>query len=171
MPILKPLKPLATATLLATVATTGSFANEISSNCTAAVCPPVKVPDKIGEPIREIKDLQLNRETTLKRNPFASPFVASNEEEAKKLFDEKSLEKLKKEVDFEKQIVVVFSWRGSGGDKIQSIVQESFPERVRFSRKQGLTRDLKHHVHVFVLRNNVRWTAQSYGTTNLELVG
>ena len=81
-------------------------------------------------------------------------------EDAAKHFDGDALTKLTESVDFEKQIVLVFAWRGSGRDKLDFVVMESFPEQIAFSRQPGLTRDLRPHVHVYALRSNVKWSVR-----------
>jgi hypothetical protein len=84
------------------------------------------------------------------------PIVIKSAEEAAKHFGKDALETLGKEVDFKKQIVLVFAWQGSGGDKLSYTVAESLPEQIAFSLKRGLTRDLRSHSHVYALRSNVR---------------
>jgi len=71
-----------------------------------------------------------------------------------------ALAKLKEQVDFEKQIVLVFAWRGSGQDQMDFTVAESYPEQVRFRYKPGRTRDLRPHVYVYALRSNVTWSTK-----------
>ena len=52
----------------------------------------------------------------------------------------------------------MFAWQGSGGDKLDVAIAESFPEQIFFSLKPGVTDDLKSHLHVYALRSNVRWS-------------
>jgi hypothetical protein len=85
------------------------------------------------------------------------PLVVKSAEEAAKHFDEEALAALKKRVDFQKQIVLVFAWKGSGQDKLDYKVLESFPEQVVFELTPGRTKDLRSHTHVYVLRANVKW--------------
>ena len=84
------------------------------------------------------------------------PTVLRSADDAAKHFDEDALKKM----DFKKQIVLIFAWQGSGQDKLSYTVAESFPEQITFSRKPGLTRDLRQHVQVFALRSNVKWSVQ-----------
>ena len=69
------------------------------------------------------------------------PTVFKTEAEAAKAFGDDVLAALKKQVDFEHQIVLVFAWQGSGQDKLDSIVAESFPEQITFKLTPGRTRD------------------------------
>jgi len=88
------------------------------------------------------------------------PLEIQTAEEAGKHFGEDSLAKLKKVVDFEKQFVLVFAWRGSGQDRLNYAVAESFPEQIFFTHKYGRTRDLRPHIYVFALRSNVKWSVK-----------
>ena len=85
------------------------------------------------------------------------PIVITTQKDAAKYFEPNQLGKLLKQVDLSKQVVFIFAWRGSGQDQISYTVQESFPEQVVFKYKPGRTRDLRPHVRVYALRNNVKW--------------
>jgi hypothetical protein len=110
------------------------------------------------EPIKQldVKPVKINWEKAV----WDQPTAVKTLDEAEKLFDKEGLELVKKSVDFDKQIVLVFAWRGSGQDKLTYVIQESFPEQIPFSLKRGLTRDLKSHVMVYVLRQNVKWSTK-----------
>ncbi len=84
------------------------------------------------------------------------PTLLRSAADAAKVFDKDALAALTKQVDFKKQFVIVFAWRGSGGDKLEFTIAESFPEQIAFSLKPGLTDDIHPHVQVFALRSNVR---------------
>jgi len=85
------------------------------------------------------------------------PLVIKSVKDATAHFPKQALAQLQKQVDFEKQIVLVFAWRGSGQDKLSFHILESFPEQVVFKYNPGLTRALGPHVHVYALRANVKW--------------
>lgn len=108
------------------------------------------------DPIKEIVDAKPNaaifRNATLNR-----PLVLRSKSDAGKHFVNNQLEKLQQHVNFEKQIVLVFAWRGSGQDKLTYEIAESFPEQIFFRSRPGRTRDLRPHIHVYVLRSNVVW--------------
>ena len=76
---------------------------------------------------------------------------------AEKYFKGEELKKIKA-LKFEKIKLLVFAWRGSGQDKISYVVQESQPETVVFELQAGRTRDLRHHVKIYQLRSDVKWT-------------
>ena len=95
-----------------------------------------------------------------KNSNFNKPIVVKSKEEAAKHFGKKAVASLVKTVDFKKQLMLVFAWRGSGGDQLNYTVAESFPEQISFSRQFGRTRDLRSHTKVFALRSNVKWSVQ-----------
>jgi hypothetical protein len=95
-----------------------------------------------------------------KNSNFNKPIVVKSKEEASKHFGKEAVATLVKAVDFKKQIVLVFAWRGSGGDQLNYTVAESFPEQITFSRQFGRTRDLRPHAKVFALRSNVKWSVK-----------
>ena len=110
------------------------------------------------EPIVAIKVMPENR--VFKTSSFNKPIVVKSKEEAAKHFGKEAVSALVGEVDFKKQFVLVFAWRGSGGDRLNYNVAESFPEQISFSRQFGRTRDLRSHAKVFALRSNVKWNVQ-----------
>ena len=67
---------------------------------------------------------------------------------------------LAEKVDFAQQMVLVFAWRGSGQDKLDSQVAESYPEQITFLHTKGRTKDLRPHLEVYALRSNVKWTVR-----------
>jgi len=120
---------------------------------TVAVCATVFTFPGRGDAQEPIIRLNV-KPTKVAFGKWSQPTVLRTAEEAAKHFGEKPLEG----VDFKKQIVLLFAWQGSGGDKLEYVVAESFPEQIMFSMKPGLTRDLRQHVHVFALRSNVKWS-------------
>ncbi len=98
--------------------------------------------------------------SVFKQSNRTKPLEMRSADEAAKHFSGEALAKLKEQVDFEKQIVLVFAWRGSGQDKLDYSVAESYPEQIFFKYKPGRTRDLRPHVYVFALRSNVTWSVK-----------
>ncbi len=88
------------------------------------------------------------------------PLVIKSKEQAAEQFGPQALAKLEEVVDFDEQFVLVFAWRGSGQDKLDYLVAESFPEQITFNYTPGRTRDLRPHVYIFALRNNVTWSVR-----------
>lgn len=87
-----------------------------------------------------------------------APIVIKSLADAKPYFDEKALAELDKQMDFDRQVLVVFAWRGSGQDKHNYDVAESMPEQVTFRYTPGLTRDLRAHAAAYALRADVTWS-------------
>ena len=110
------------------------------------------------EPIVAIKVVP--EKSVFKNSVWNKPIVIKSSEDAAKHFSKDALKTLSKEVDFKKQFVLVFAWRGSGGDKLSYIVAESYPEQIFFSLRPGVTRDLRSHTNVYTLRSNVRWSVK-----------
>jgi hypothetical protein len=109
------------------------------------------------EPITELKDLPAEVAVFTDASRV-KPLVLKLLKDGAKYFDKEALDTISKAVDFEKQNVLVFAWKGSGQDRLRYEVKESFPEQIEFFYEPGLTKDLRTHVKVFVLRSNVRWT-------------
>ncbi len=87
------------------------------------------------------------------------PIELASAEDAKKYFTGDALDALNKVVNWDKQIVLIFAWKGSGQDKLTTEVEEA-PDKsltVNFIYKPGMTRDLRPHLHVFALRKDVTW--------------
>ena len=121
------------------------------------------------EPIQRLADAKPNQgifENATRNNPL----VLRSNADAAMHFDKKELAQLRQSVDFEKQIVLVFAWKGSGQDRLTFDVAESFPEQVGFRYHPGRTRDLRPHVYVFALRSNVVWRSPD-GTAGGETAG
>ncbi len=110
------------------------------------------------QPIVELKVKP--QESVFKDAVWNKPIVIKSSEDAAKHFDKDAMDKINKDVDFKKQIVLVFAWKGSGQDKLEYVILESFPEQVPFSLRLGKTDDLRSHTRVFVLRENVRWSVK-----------
>lgn len=94
------------------------------------------------------------------KSSATKPLVLKTKKEAAKVFEKEALAKLEKKVNFKHQIVLVFAWRGSGQDDLQLGVEQSYPENVSFDYVRGRTRDLRPHIKVYALRNNVTWKAK-----------
>jgi hypothetical protein len=68
------------------------------------------------EPIVEIKVSPEKR--VFKNSAWNKPIVIKSQDEAAKHFGKDALDAIAKKVDFKKQIVLLFAWQGSGGDKL-----------------------------------------------------
>lgn len=120
----------------------------------AAICMMVGVASA-QEPIVAIKVVP--EKSVFKNSAWSKPIIIKSSEDAAKHFSKDALKTLVTVVDFKKQFVLVFAWKGSGGDKLSYNVAESYPEQISFSLKPGRTRDLRPHTNVYALRSNVKW--------------
>jgi hypothetical protein len=109
--------------------------------------------------ITELKDLSAE-EAVFKGASRTKPVVLKSLNNGAKYFGKEALAKISKAVDFEKQSVLLFAWKGSGQDRLQYVVKESFPEQIVFSHKRGRTKDLRSHLKVYVLRSDVKWAVE-----------
>jgi hypothetical protein len=112
-----------------------------------------------SNPIKELAGITPN-EAAFTASSATKPIVLKSAEEAAPYFTAENLGKLGKEVDFTAQFVLLFAWQGSGQDKIDYTVAESWPEQIRFGYTPGRTFDLRPHTRIFVLRSNVVWSAR-----------
>ena len=111
------------------------------------------------DPITELKHLSAE-EALFKVASRTKPVVVKSLKNGAKYFGKEALAKISKAVDFEKERVLVFAWKGSGQDRFQYVVKEFFPEQIMFSCKRGRTKDLKSHLKVYVLRSDVKWAVE-----------
>ena len=111
---------------------------------------------QLSPPISEITGVRPNA-GVFKIAGRDKPLVLETRDAAAAHFSSESMGMLSKQVDFDRQIVLVFAWRGSGQDRITYSVLESFPEQIVFAFRPGRTRDLRPHTKVYVLRSNVKW--------------
>lgn len=88
------------------------------------------------------------------------PLVIRTTEDARAHFDDANLKVLTEKVDFAHQIILVFAWRGSGQDRLEAQIAESFPEQITFRLIPGRTRDLRPHLEIYALRSNVKWSVR-----------
>jgi hypothetical protein len=78
--------------------------------------------------------------------------IANAEELAKAVADDEAATAIKKAVDFKTEKLLLFTWAGSGQDKITFAVEDGKkgPE-VTFTYTRGFTRDLRQHKKLFAL--------------------
>jgi hypothetical protein len=110
-------------------------------------------------PIKELTGVTPN-EAAFKASGSSKPIAIKTEKDAADYFAADELAKLTKQVDFKTQIILVFAWQGSGQDKINFAVAESYPEQISFTYTPGRTKDLRQHTKIYILRSNVTWSAK-----------
>lgn len=127
---------------------------------TLAVRPTPAQDKPVGPAIVEVT-LDAQDKLGVKPGKWAEPSKVTSAAELEKLIGDKATrEKLAKAVDLKTHDLLVFCWQGSGGDKLEYAVLESFPEQIKFGLKPGRTDDLRTHAKVFGVRKNVRWSAK-----------
>ncbi len=89
----------------------------------------------------------------------AKPLKITTEAELAKVTPDTALAGLKKQVDFKKEYLLVFTWAGSGGDRMTVTVEKGKkgPEAV-FKRTLGRTNDLRRHQKLFVLPRKMTYS-------------
>jgi len=111
---------------------------------------------KVSPAITDLANDKADKVETEKGKATEPITVASEKELEKAIPDEATRKRIAKLVDFKEQKLLVFAWQGSGQDKLTYSVAESYPEQLMFSYTVGKTDDLRKHVKLYVVRNNVR---------------
>ena len=137
------LKQLTTSGLIVLV----TFATAVTAN-----------EDQTPPPIKQLTGLR-PAASVFKATTRGKPLVIKSEKDAAQHFTGDGLAKLKKQVDFTQQYVLVFAWRGSGQDRLgfDRRLSDRGVDEIVFHLKPGRTRDLRSHTSVYVLRSNVKW--------------
>ncbi|MFO0865573.1 MAG: hypothetical protein U0744_13140 [Gemmataceae bacterium] len=118
----------------------------------AHAIPPVGAKEEKNDAtvVAELKNLT-PKDTAFVTGRPPQPRVLKSEKDAAAYFDDAGLAQLRQQVDFGKQAVLLFAWRGSGQDKLTAVAGATFVH------KAGLTRDLRPHVAAYALPANARW--------------
>jgi hypothetical protein len=124
----------------------------------ARSAPPVEgnqiAPPNDGQPaMRELGGLEA-KPTAFQSGRPLQPKVIRSEKEAGEYLTEEATAEVKKRVDFSKESVLLFAWRGSGQDHLKIATVDL---RTTFSLEAGRTKDLREHVKVLVLGKNAPW--------------
>lgn len=84
--------------------------------------------------------------------------ITSIDELTKAVANTEARDRIKRDADFATQKVLLFSWSGSGGDKLSTTIEtgDKGPEVV-FHFQRGLTKDLRRHVRVFAISKMAPW--------------
>jgi hypothetical protein len=123
--------------------------------CSSSECEPT-ILSMMGI-IREIKGITANA-SVVKGLKWEKPLVVRSEKDAAAHFSKAELAKLKKQVDFKHQFVLVLGWKGSPKDKVTYNLVGSSPELIAFYLTEGGIGAARPHVKIFVLRANVKWS-------------
>lgn len=109
--------------------------------------------DEKNELAREVvlKDVKL---AIKDGKPGVPTKIASKDDLAKLVEGKDAQDALAKEIDFDKEYALVFTWSGSGGDRLVANVEK---DTVMFSIKRGMTKDLRMHARVYALGKDTKW--------------
>jgi hypothetical protein len=103
----------------------------------------------------EVKDLgsdDLARELT--RGGFDKPIVIESDQELRKVFTDKTVQRLDRKINVDTQKLLLFAWSGSGGDQLDYRVELN---EVMFQFKPGLTKDERRHIELFALNQGTKY--------------
>ncbi len=108
--------------------------------------------------VKEIptKDLKI---TPPKTGKVTEPTtITSAEDLAKNPIVGGAADDIKKQIDFDKQKLVVFAWSGSGGDSVTASIGADSDKKsiVYVEYIRGKTRDLRQHVHLFAAPKDLK---------------
>lgn len=85
-----------------------------------------------------------------------APVVLISADEASKYFKKDVVAKWAKKINFDKQMIFVWSWRGSGQDRMEPYISQADPKKVLFYNEQGSTKDLSEHLYVYAVRKDIK---------------
>ena len=90
--------------------------------------------------------------------------VASAEDLAKNPVVKEAADEIKKKIDFAKEKLVVFAWAGSGQDKLTPELRTVDTKMTAvFAYTRGLTRDLRQHIHLYVVPRDAEVKVEGAG--------
>lgn len=117
-------------------------------------------PEFLDDPSTVVQEVKVKGLKANPRGKAALPTLITNKKELTKAVSSKeALAVLQKKVDFAKSKVLLFSWQGSGGDRLTpsvSIAKEK--PTIYFRHRVGFTDDIAPHVHLFVIPKDAKWS-------------
>ncbi len=116
------------------------------------VLPILAADDKPAVKVIPTKDLKLKFDEKGKVTQPTEIKSADELAKAKVFTDDASRGAVKKQVNFEKEKLVVFVWGGSGGDKLAGELKtEAKKSTATFKFTGGLTLDYRQHFHLYAV--------------------
>ena len=101
------------------------------------------------------------KQAAFAKSSATKPLILTSLEQAKTFFAPAQLKKISDNTNFDKQVLMVFAWRGSGQDRLDALLKESFPPQLSMKYTRGRTRDLRSHAAIFVVARNVIWNGKA----------
>jgi hypothetical protein len=108
----------------------------------------VRSEEKNAEKGAMVKELDAKGVKPNERGTVAKPTVIAAADDLAKTVGEDAAVRVKKDVDFTKTQLLLFSWGGSGQDKLAFEVKD---KKVVFTFTPGRTRDLRLHTHLYAI--------------------
>jgi hypothetical protein len=90
---------------------------------------------------------------------FRPPTKIANATDLTAAIPDKNVQaRILKEVDLNKEYLLLFAWSGSGGDRLSYALEKAKEgPGVIFTRTRGLTRDLRTHVKLYAVPKTFAW--------------
>ena len=105
--------------------------------------------------VREVELKGAKLESKKGAKPGEPVKITSKDELAKAVEDKDTADAIAKAVDFGKEYALIFTWSGSGGDKLGAATEK---DAVVFTMTRGRTKDLRMHAHVFAVAKDAEWS-------------
>jgi hypothetical protein len=120
--------------------------------------------------------IEIAREIDLMGGPGArvqgnvrKPTRITNANELVKAFPEAEWQEcIAKQVDFSKEYLLFFAWRGSGQDTLTVQKGRATVPGVEFLYTAGKSEDLRSHYHLFAVEKNLIWQVRRVGESEAE---
>ena len=114
--------------------------------------------------VREISGLKPGGPANTRGSANKPTVIKEKAGVAKSFSDKTTQEKVLKEVNFDKEILLVFRWAGSGQDRIAATGKKTDKGiEVVFGYSRGLTRDLRRHFKVYAVAKDAKWKVENKG--------
>ena len=103
------------------------------------------------------------------RGDVRKPTRITNANELVKAFPEAEWQEcIAKQVDFSKEYLLFFAWRGSGQDTLTVQKGRATVPGVEFLYTAGKSEDLRSHYHLFAVEKNLIWQVRRVGESEAE---
>ena len=102
-------------------------------------------------PISVIQEIKIPAKLDL-RGRWGKPKVIATADELKAHLGDLKPNEALEAVDFDKSLILIFAWAGSGQDKLSYEIDASGEKpKIIFSRTPGRTKDLRSHLHAYLV--------------------
>jgi hypothetical protein len=117
------------------------------------------VAEEEAKPAEVIQEIQISPVRLNISTRWNMPTKIESAEELKTYLGDKEPAGALADVDFDKSIILVFTWAGSGQDKMSYEVDDNGDKpTINFSMMRGRTRDLRPHRHAYLIAKGVQYT-------------